>query len=888
MKKFIAVFLGCIGLFLFLVLTVPYLFRNTIKEKVLEAIDKKIDAEFTFRDFSVSSILDFPQMTLHLRDFCIMGKEDFAGDTLAYAKVVSVSLEYASLLKGKEIDIKRIHLNQPLVNLRTLSNGDVNYDILLPDSTAAHSPAFNVTINQWVIENGRFTLYDRPQRSYLELSGINHSGDGDFTHAISDLRIRTSVEAISYSLNGIKYLDRKKLATNLVMEMNLSEHKFTFKDHVFEINHFKFGFEGYLKFPKKGYEVDLRLLVNQTDFKNFLSLMPGFYVEDFKKMNVTGDFTLDGHVKGIYDFASHRIPSFALDLKVKNGGFKYEHLPKAMEHITLDFMMRNETGIPDETTFDFRNFSFEINKSPVEGNLRVTGMKAPFINGEINVDVDLAELEKLYPLPGITLKGKLRTDIKVNGRYAREKNQFPFVDASLQLDSGYLRSADYSVPMEHIQIDAEVLNPSGRLEDTQIDLHAMTYQIEGESFSMSGSIRNLTDYDYDLTIDGLIDFEKLMKIYPVEGIALTGAMDVHVKTSGKVSDLEARRFDLLTSSGSIEIRNINFTDRELSKSIALTNGTLHFTPESIALQNLNGRMGRTHFVIQGHLFDYMPALLRTGKAIKGDLDLKCDTLDFNEQLVSGNDVPDSSRSSLKILEIPKGIDFTFDAAIGFVKFHRVNMDDLKGGIRLKDGILTLNETGFTSQGAKFTVNGNYNTNDLNHPGFDMKIDIDKLDINKGLQLFQTKPTDKTTDGLFSTQYHLKGELAADYSLVLSTLAGNGTIIIEDAQVKGMKVLNHVSRITKKAELNDAHVQDIVMETEIKGGKLLIKPFSFLIGKYRTELEGSQGFDDVMDYVLRISVPPLNKIKIPFHISGTLSKPVVKVGKGHEQFDFSTF
>jgi hypothetical protein len=79
-----------------------------------------------------------------------------------------------------------------------------------------------------------------------------------------------------------------------------------------------------------------------------------------------------------------------------------------------------------------------------------------------------------------------------------------------------------------------------------------------------------------------------------------------------------------------------------------------------------------------------------------------------------------------------------------------------------------------------------------------------------------------------------------------------------------------------------------METEIKGGKVLVKPFSFLIGKYQTELEGSQSFTNVMDFVLKISVPPLNKIKIPFRISGTVGNPVVKLGKGHENFDFSTF
>lgn len=891
MRKFLLVLVGFIGLVMLLAITLPYLFRDTLKARMLAEIDRKINAVCTFSDLGVSSFHNFPHMTLNIRDFCLTGKEDFAGDTLAYAQLVSISFDYADLFRGKEINIRRVRLVQPAVHLRTLSNGDVNYKIGATDTVSAGSSRFNININRWEIENGEFSMYDRPQRSYLEMTGINHSGNGDFTQDVSDMTITTSVEAISYSFNGINFLDRKKLSTNMVMEMNLKEHKFTFKDHVFEINHFKFGFEGYLKFPEKGYEVDVRLLVNQTDFRNFLSLMPGFYVDDFKKMTVSGQFALDGHFKGVYDFATNQIPTFALDLKVRNGMYKYEHLPKAAENINLDFIMFNDTGNPDNTTFDIRDFRFDVDHKPVSGKLKVTGMKNPLIQSEIKVDVDLAELEKMHPITGTTLKGNLWADIKVDGQYDRDNNRFPLIDAHLKIDSGFLKSNGY-VPMEKVQLDAEAINRTGKMEDTKIDLHSMSYRIDDEPFTMKGSISNLADYRYSLDIDGVLDLGKISRLYPVRGLEVTGTMDVDVETSGSIADLETKNYKGLNATGSIEIKDVVINDEEFSKIIRLPSGKLQFNPDHVVLQKLSILYDKSNLAVEGHLFDYMPMLLGTSQLIRGDLEVQCDTLDLNSISASRSAVTDTAQNKPQIIEIPKWLNFQIDASIGFLRFDQMDIEGLEGDVKIKNGILSLNETGFTSKNARFAISGDYNTTDIKHPQFDMIIDIDSLDINKAFEMFQTvqtaAPLAENTDGIFSTKYHLKGELAPDFTPVLATLTGNGTIVIDDAMIKGTKVFNHVGKITSKDELADPHVQDIIMETEIKGGKVFIKPFSFQLGKYHTEFEGSHSFDNVMDYVLRISVPPFNKIKIPFHISGTVDKPVVKLGKGHEKFDFTTF
>ena len=581
MKKFALIFGGVLFTLVAIVVAVPYLFKDQIKAKLLEEIDSRIDADFFFKDMHMSSFRNFPHMTLELEDFYILGKEKFSGDTLGDAKSLSVSFDFYSLMQhGHKVRIKSIHLNEPHVHILVLPDGISNYSIFTAGAASNHdSSFFNININRWEIRDGEITYDDRQQHTFLELDGLNHSGNGDFTQNVSDLDIATSVAAVSYTLNGVRYLDRKKLSTDLKMEMNLKELKFTFKDHVFEINHFKFGFEGWFQFLKEGYAVDLRLLVNRTDFKDLLSLLPGFYIDDFKKMKVGGEFTLEGHAQGVYDFASHRVPAFSLALNVKEGAFKYNHLPKAIDHINLDLLIENPTGVSRATTIDIRSFHMAMGGEPISGRLKVIGLDTGFMDGEIKANVDLAEIEKMYPINGLTLKGKLSADIKAKGEFNTDRYKTPLIDARVLLDGGYVKSASYPLAMENIQIDGEAVNKTGHIKDTRIDLHHITYLLDGEPFDMKGSIRDLTDYAYDLDIDGLIDFEKLTKLYPIPGVSLTGSMDVDVETSGKLSTLRARKYDSLKSSGTITLKNVAFTSQDLPQVLRISDATLRFTPK---------------------------------------------------------------------------------------------------------------------------------------------------------------------------------------------------------------------------------------------------------------------------------------------------------------------
>lgn len=870
-------------------LLAPQFFKDKIKAKLLEEVDHNINAEAFFSSLEFSSLKNFPHLTLTLHDVSIVGTGHFRGDTLARAKKLSVSLDIKSILKGEKYEINSIFLEEPLIYARILPSGEANYNIIKQagTDTSAKQSNFNVNIDDWEISKGRLIYDDKLQKTYIEVGGLDHKGSGDFQSEVSDLDITTKVKDLTLMYNGISYFHKKLFKADLNMEMNFKEKKFTFKDHTFQLGHFKFGFDGYFKLLDSGYETNLEFVVKETSFKSLLSLLPGVYQNDLEGITTKGNFSCDGYIKGVYDAKQNKVPAYHLDLKVKDAMFKYAHLPKAVEKINFHLVAENLDGDPEHGTLDLKTFHFEMDKDPVHGSIFLKGIKDVHLRADIKLKVNLEQLEKMYPIDSLQLKGLLTAEIKVNGHYNHAHKLFPKVDGFITLEKGYVKKNGLPLEMDSIHLNAEVLNNTGELSDTRINLKNMTFLLDEEPFVMSGTISDLKDYDYDLKIDGLLDLEKLEKLYPIANTELKGTMNFDIKARGNVAEIEAKQYDKLNTAGTLEIKNISYRTKDLAFPIHVDDALLTFDDDKIILDRFVAEFGKSNVKLIGHLYNYMPYLLRPESPIKGDLKFDCDTLDMNEWFPSTT--PDTaqvavSTSSADVLVIPQNIDFTFDSDIQSLKFGTMDIFDLDGEIRIKNGVCILHETGFNTLDSKFVLAGDYDPRNTAHPMFDMMIDVKKLDFNKAYQAFVDPKSIAPAQGNFSTRYNLKGEVTPDFSPVYSTLTGSGTIVIDSVAVKGMKVMNHLKNVSKKDEFKDPSLSDVKIDTEIKDGKLIMKPFTFQAGKLAAEVEGWQGFDETMDYVIKVSVPPFHKVRIPITISGTADKPVIKLKNGFKNVD----
>ena len=897
---FITILVLCLAL-----VSIPLLFKGKIKTMLLTEIDKNINAKVNFSELSFSSMKKFPRFAITLHNPSVIGINEFAGDTFVDAKEISIALNIYKLIKGQEIEIKSIDLEDPLIYARINKNGKANYDIVKTDTsskTKTQNKNFEVAIDRWSINNGRIVYDDKLQKTYIEVGGLYHSGSGDFKQEISDLDLTTKVNDLTVEYNGIRYFTRKLFAADLQMEMNLKDKKFIFKDHNFQLGEFKFGFAGYFKLLDSGYETDLKFVVNETNFKNLLSLLPGIYQKDLQGIETKGNFACNGYIKGVYNVKDNKVPAFHIDLKVMDALFKYSHLPKALEKINFDFVADNPDGNPEHSTYNLKTFHVEINKEPIHGSLCVKGKKHMYVTADIKLKADLAEIEKMYPVDGLVLRGILNSEIKVNGRYSDSLKLFPKVDAFFKLEKGYVKSKSSPLDMDSIQLNAEVINSTGQIADTRVSLNNLTFLLDDEPFVMSGTISDFKDYTYKIKADGLLDLAKLTQIYPVANTALKGTLDFDLEAEGNLTEIEAKQYNQLKTNGTLEVKNVSYKNTDIAFPIHIDDALFTFSPDKIVLNRFQAEFGKSNVTLSGHLYNYIPYIIRNDAPIKGDLVMYCDTMDLNEwfpssvststtQTVKQDTIKttataNSNTSQSEVLIIPDNIEFTIDSDIKMVKFGQMDIANLNGEIKIQNGILTLNETGFNTLNSKFVMSGDYNTKNNKHPFFDLDINIDKLDFNKAYKTFVDPKGTCPAAGNFSTKYSLKGEVTPDFSPIYSTLNGSGKIIIDSVSVKGMKLMNHIKNVSKKEEFKDPKLADVTIDTEIKNGRLLIYPFTFKVSKFLTEVEGSQGIEDeTIDYSIKLSVPPFSKLRIPISIKGTSDKPIIKMGKGFDNSDF---
>jgi AsmA protein len=693
--------------------------------------------------------------------------------------------------------------------------------------------------------------------------------------------------------------------TNIQLDLAI-ENTYGVKDSmVFDLKNFKLDLG---KYPIRGRCKLNGLYTHRIDTDIFadidMALLESIY--PIKGIDIKGNLSFELMAKGDYHYVNNKIkkiPTFDLNLKVSKGKFKYDSLPSSIDNIRFQLIADNPTGILEETSLRLDDINLDMGKNPLTGYVFLKGYEKYKIDADIKADLDLADMQKIHPIKGMSLKGIFGLDIKAKGFYDHEKKKFPVIDANVNIKNGWVQTPDYPEPVENINLSAKIQNSTGDFKNSRLDITDLTYTLEQEPFEVKGSVMDLEDYAFDLKIAGKVDLAKITKIYPVEGIALKGIIDSDVSTQGKVSDIEEGRYKRIKSSGKIDVKDFEIKTSSMPV-VSIKDALFSFTPEKVILEKFIGKAGKSNISMTGDLSNYMvffpqrtrkpgeAAYQGVKKPIIGDLILNCDTLDVNEWVkpalennVARTPQPADTSSKSHVLKISERIDFVFDSKINFVKYDDFRVSKLDGEIRVKDAVVSLKETGFNTLNAIFNVSGDYNIQDINHPLFDLSLDIKDLDIHSAYKelgiVRELAPAAANAQGIFSITYKLKGELDQQMKAKTETLIGGGEIRIANAKINGMKIFDEVSKAAKRGNIKDPHLRDFIMDTEIRDNKIFVKPFALDISGFETDIEGVSDMNGTMAYVFKIELLPIEKLKIPFHVTGTYDNPKVAIGKGHK-------
>lgn len=497
MKKFLKIIGIVLLLFIAILIAIPFILESKIDTIVQNYADNNLDADLSFDDISLSLISSFPKAEVSVDNLKITNRAPFEGETLATAKSLSFELGVMQLLKGTEepLEVNEIIANELLLVLKTNKTGAVNYDIVKeskPNSTPKEtdsSTGFSFDIENYEINNSAFTYIDDTSNITFYLTEINHKGKGIFSGGKSELDTNTEAN-ITFAMDSTEYLSNNRIKLDALIDLDLEQQKYTFKENKGYINALPLEFDGYVQLVEAGQQIDISFKNPESSFKDFLAVIPKTYAKNIENVNTTGNFTVNGIIKGLV--SDETIPTLDINMRSDNASFKYPNLPKSVRNIIIDASVKNTTGNVDDTFVDINKLNFQIDEDIFKSEIHLKNItKNMLVNANLDGVLNLANITKAYPieleneLSGI-LKGKLNTSFDMNAietnAYQRIKN-----NGSVSITNFIFSSEDIVNP---IQINkADLTFNSGNVSLKSFDA------VTGKSdFTATGTINNLLGF----------------------------------------------------------------------------------------------------------------------------------------------------------------------------------------------------------------------------------------------------------------------------------------------------------------------------------------------------------------------------------------------------------
>lgn len=484
---------------IFLILLVlPFAFKGKIMKMVQEGASASVNAKISFdNDLSLSLIRNFPNLSVGVNNLKVIGLDSFKKDTLFSAPEIRMTIDISSLLGGnKPISIRRIYLKQPRLNVVVLKSGRANYDIAKPDTSTvidtSKSAPISLQLKDVEIEDGNIAYNDQSMGFEMVSGGSNLMLQGDFANNIFVMNTQLSSKNLNMSYGGMTLVSKSILDVNTNIDVDLNKMRFAIKDIAVKMNELPLDAKGWLQMNENNMDMDFAINAPTSDFKAFLSVVPGCYTNDFSNVKTSGKMGIKFGIKGIMD--SLRMPTTNMELKVENGSFQYPSLPAGVSGINVDFKFNNTDGNPDHTIVDLSKFQLNFGGEPLDAKLYLsTPISNAYAKGSLKTALHLEKWLKLMPLEQNTsLKGNINADFNFEGHYSEivDREMQDLNAAGQLMINGLYYTSPSTLPLSLNNLKVTI-NPK------EFDLASMDLSYGKSTISASGKITNMLGYAFN-------------------------------------------------------------------------------------------------------------------------------------------------------------------------------------------------------------------------------------------------------------------------------------------------------------------------------------------------------------------------------------------------------
>ncbi len=456
---------------------------------------------------------------------------------------------------------------------------------------------------------------------------------------------------------------------------------------------------------------------------------------------------------------------------------------------------------------------------------------------------------------------KTSGDFTVNGivKGTLSETTIPTFNVEIVSNNASFQYPNLPKSVQNINIDTHIVNNTGTLNDTYVNLDKLSFTIDQDVFNAKATIKNITENALiNAELKGIINLVNVTKAYPIKlENPLTGILKADVVTSFDMNSLEKGQYQNIQNSGNISLTDFNYEGPEMANSFKINEAAIAFKPTQIRLNKLNAETGSSDLQVSGTLDNFYGFIFKN-QVLKGNFNLTSNKFVVTDFMTTSTTDTISQKTSEEI-KIPSFLDCTFSAKATTVIYDNLNLKEVSGNLIIKNESVLVKNLKMNVFGGKIGLNGTVSTKEST-PKFNMDLGLNEVNIAESFsQLDMLKsiaPIANTINGKLNSTINLSGDLTNNMTPDLKTISGNliGELLNTKINPTNSQLLSTLSSNVKFIDVEKLNLDDIKMLLAFKNGQVEVKPFSLKYQDIAMEIDGSHGFDQSMNYTIKFDIP----------------------------------
>jgi hypothetical protein len=361
---------------------------------------------------------------------------------------------------------------------------------------------------------------------------------------------------------------------------------------------------------------------------------------------------------------------------------------------------------------------------------------------------------------------------------------------------------------------------------------------------------------------------------------------MQVANSDDFSETYLNKF---SNNGKIYLKSFRLRDPKFPLRTSLNRVDVHFNDDTLHLDNMRLRIGRSNVRLSGRV-DNMRRYLLRGQTLKADLKLTSRRLDLNQLLRAANSAMNSmpadsvmaqqnallaesdtlglyeetqdmavdSLSGAALVVLPRNLNVRFNAKVDSVFFSKMKLADFTGNVRIKNQVMSIGNLSTSTQVGKAAMHVSYECKKPNKADVALAMDMDSVQIGSLVhampELDAVMPMLRSFDGSVACEVSASAQLDSAMNIKLPTVNAGAWLRGDSLVLMDGETFSEIAKMLMFNKKTKNLIDSVSVELVVKNNEIEIYPFMVSMDKYRLGVGGTQGLDLSFNYHVALLKP----------------------------------